>query len=108
RSSSLHAPTPPRDPPPSPTRRPSDPPIHGENIFTPLMCSQTAPPALNGIHLSMSAWPNQPLGGPGRNPLRVHTTNSSAIAAGWGDRKSTPLDSSHRPISYARFCLQKK
>jgi len=24
-------------------------------MFTPLMCSQIAPPALNGIHLSISA-----------------------------------------------------
>ena len=27
---------------------------------------------------------------------------------GWADRKSTRLNSSHKPISYAVFCLKKK
>src|ERR1022692_1450429 len=57
-------------------------PIQGENGFRPLAwCSQMAEPALNGIHLSMSAWPNQPLGGPGRNWLRIHSTNMRPIPA---------------------------
>jgi hypothetical protein len=34
---------------------------------------------LNGIHLSRSAWPNQPLGGPGRKLDRIQTTNISPI-----------------------------
>src|SRR6266568_6530035 len=51
-------------------------PIHGENGCSPLAwLSQIDEPALNGIHLSMSSWPNQPLGGPGRNWLRIHSTN---------------------------------
>src|SRR5437868_12648447 len=36
------------------------------------------------------------------------TLASSAIAASWGDRKSTRLNSSHVSISYAVFCLKKK
>src|SRR5689334_24416932 len=30
------------------------------------------------------------------------------IGCGWGDRKSTRLNSSHSSISYAVFCLKKK
>src|SRR3712207_7734581 len=33
---------------------------------------------------------------------------SSPVDAGYGDRKSTRLNSSHANISYAVFCLQKK
>ena len=39
-------------------------------------------------------------------------TEESASGLGapvrWKDRKSTRLNSSHKPISYAVFCLQKK
>src|SRR5215469_15351449 len=57
-------------------------PTQGENGFTPLAWfSQIAEPALNGIHLSMSAWPNQPLGGDGRNWLRIQSTNIRPIPA---------------------------
>src|SRR5439155_22427098 len=31
-----------------------------------------------------------------------------AVGGGWGDRKSTRLNSSHVAISYAVFCLKKK
>src|SRR2546430_4239508 len=31
-----------------------------------------------------------------------------ASSTGWGDRKSTRLNSSHSQISYAVFCLKKK
>src|SRR5207248_9147071 len=31
-----------------------------------------------------------------------------AVAFGWSDRKSTRLNSSHRTMSYAVFCLKKK
>src|SRR5439155_25642958 len=34
--------------------------------------------------------------------------NSSAVACGSSDRKSTRLNSSHVAISYAVFCLKKK
>ena len=34
--------------------------------------------------------------------------NLGATAIGTGDRKSTRLNSSHRCISYAVFCLKKK
>src|SRR5437867_6797110 len=39
------------------------------------------------------------------NPLRCFTTPSEWIGT---DRKSTRLNSSHRTISYAVFCLKKK
>src|SRR5258708_8192493 len=53
-------------------------PIHGENGCSPLAwLSQIEEPALNGIHLSMSTWPHQPLGVPGRNWLRIHSTHIS-------------------------------
>ena len=32
----------------------------------------------------------------------------AGITQGWQDRKSTRLNSSHKPISYAGFCLKKK
>src|SRR2546427_4097091 len=32
----------------------------------------------------------------------------AGLAARWGDRKSTRLNSSHSQISYAVFCLKKK
>src|SRR3712207_6927626 len=32
----------------------------------------------------------------------------ASIGTGWGDRKSTRLNSSHANISYAVFCLKKK
>src|SRR5438128_8550654 len=34
--------------------------------------------------------------------------SSSVGGGGWGDRKSTRLNSSHGSISYAVFCLKKK
>src|SRR5436189_1635226 len=38
-----------------------------------------------------------------------HARGRAAPGAGWGgDRKSTRLNSSHRCISYAVFCLKKK
>src|SRR2546430_2383789 len=40
---------------------------------------------------------------------RLNTDNAAMIArAGWQDRKSTRLNSSHSQISYAVFCLKKK
>src|SRR5207248_10769105 len=44
--------------------------------------------------------------GPG--PGLVVTWQIRVIAAGLKDRKSTRLNSSHRTISYAVFCLKKK
>src|SRR5690625_5711978 len=41
----------------------------------------------------------------GRNP---QTGAEIQIPAGYGDRKSTRLNSSHVAISYAVFCLKKK
>src|SRR5437762_14282327 len=45
-----------------------------------------------------------------RNPSRIHRYELSAAVANLrkGDRKSTRLNSSHRCISYAVFCLKKK
>src|SRR3712207_7860268 len=40
------------------------------------------------------------------NALMLYVT--SALASGFGDRKSTRLNSSHANISYAVFCLKKK
>src|SRR5437879_7930866 len=37
-----------------------------------------------------------------------HPTPRSCSAPDWRDRKSTRLNSSHRCISYAVFCLKKK
>src|SRR5207248_4479640 len=51
----------------------------------------------------------------GQFGIRVNTVNPDAVLAGSGltvltriDRKSTRLNSSHRTISYAVFCLKKK
>src|SRR5207248_11626232 len=38
----------------------------------------------------------------------VHLRDAGVHVAGAGDRKSTRLNSSHRTISYAVFCLKKK
>src|SRR5207248_11590610 len=52
-----------------------------------------------------------PISAPTR-PLARPTTRSPARASCWAfpttDRKSTRLNSSHRTISYAVFCLKKK
>src|SRR2546422_8627721 len=40
--------------------------------------------------------------------LVVHGQRALRFPAGWGDRKSTRLNSSHGYISYAVFCLKKK
>src|SRR5260221_9800051 len=45
-------------------------------------------------------------GGAGRLALR--TGGTGAPGCHGRDRKSTPLNSSHTVISYARFCLKKK
>src|SRR5690625_6112282 len=60
----------------------------------------------------------QPTGGQGDwAPVEIeHAFGSTTIEAeptrvvtlGWGDRKSTRLNSSHVAISYAVFCLKKK
>src|SRR5437762_4894693 len=36
------------------------------------------------------------------------TSNQLPLSSSWADRKSTRLNSSHRCISYAVFCLKKK
>src|SRR2546427_6837792 len=45
-------------------------------------------------------------------PLRLETVSRSNVregpGAGYADRKSTRLNSSHSQISYAVFCLKKK
>src|SRR3712207_7095955 len=38
----------------------------------------------------------------------IRTTGGADLMAGWLDRKSTRLNSSHANISYAVFCLKKK
>src|SRR5437879_10590805 len=43
-----------------------------------------------------------------RNERRAHRRDDHAGRIGGGDRKSTRLNSSHRCISYAVFCLKKK
>src|SRR2546430_17235485 len=43
--------------------------------------------------------------------VRIDTsalTDAAGEVTGWGDRKSTRLNSSHSQISYAVFCLKKK
>src|SRR2546430_13722543 len=42
-----------------------------------------------------------------RRSTRAHSVGRKP-SGGWGDRKSTRLNSSHSQISYAVFCLQKK
>src|SRR5690348_17727734 len=47
----------------------------------------------------------------GFSPLLLHSRALAVhlgIAVGFGDRKSTRLNSSHPSISYAVFCLKKK
>src|SRR5262249_57586969 len=41
-----------------------------------------------------------------RHPT-VQLATPSGSTWGWKDRKTTPLNSTHSPISYALFCLQK-
>src|SRR2546430_10040440 len=40
--------------------------------------------------------------------INVHLFVDTSGSMGWGDRKSTRLNSSHSQISYAVFCLKKK
>src|SRR5438094_7768246 len=42
------------------------------------------------------------------NDIYHHTIGVLGNAGAFGDRKSTRLNSSHRTISYAVFCLKKK
>src|SRR6266516_7358615 len=44
----------------------------------------------------------------GRGPVRAAAGSSPRTRTGRRDRKSTRLNSSHRTISYAVFCLNKK
>src|SRR5437879_8067230 len=53
-----------------------------------------------GSHLDFAALPAR--------VERVHALDRNEIAQDRGDRKSTRLNSSHRCISYAVFCLKKK
>src|SRR2546429_1268107 len=48
-----------------------------------------------------------PTDAPGLSPSRA-LLQHSFHCLGWGDRKSTRLNSSHGYISYAVFCLKKK
>src|SRR5437764_11123809 len=49
----------------------------------------------------------KPVGGPPTN-YQVEFTVGPYLYFAWTDRKSTRLNSSHRCISYAVFCLKKK
>src|SRR5260221_2760572 len=49
-----------------------------------------------------------PEGTPPENRRRAKGEIADALPAGWVDRKSTRLNSSHTVISYAVFCLKKK
>src|SRR5437867_10615068 len=52
---------------------------------------------------------NQPLNSPrAQKPLNGHAAIDVQVLNPAGDRKSTRLNSSHRTISYAVFCLKKK
>src|SRR5437762_9076170 len=48
------------------------------------------------------------LGNHGESGLRAQRLSGLLKSLGVGDRKSTRLNSSHRCISYAVFCLKKK
>src|SRR5207248_11175281 len=104
----IHSPHPPRTPPSSPTRRSSDlrrqvgvddgspvvtpsPGLAGHNTGDRLYRA-----ALTGLALSL--------------PLLLLALVFELGASAWPaiDRKSTRLNSSHRTISYAVFCLKKK
>ena len=43
-----------------------------------------------------------------KKPAEVRMGGGKAAVDHWVDRKSTRLNSSHKPISYAVFCLKKK
>src|SRR5438094_5894783 len=51
---------------------------------------------------------SDPHGGGSRRHRQVPQSGLGPTAPGPGDRKSTRLNSSHRTISYAVFCLKKK
>src|SRR5437764_2241209 len=48
------------------------------------------------------------IGSPHNSAITAGSLAEAARRAAWKDRKSTRLNSSHRCISYAVFCLKKK
>src|SRR5437762_10779670 len=79
-----------RSPPPEPSQRE---PLERRDLLDPRVARLQAPdPRLDGLR---HAPPDLPL---------AH----AAVGVGVRDRKSTRLNSSHRCISYAVFCLKKK
>src|SRR3989442_4091891 len=74
-----------------------------------------APPEISTLSLH-DALPICAPGGPRRRhggpawppPAAAHSAPARGRPAGWADRKSTRLNSSHVRISYAVFCLKKK
>src|SRR5206468_11565967 len=92
----LHAPAPPRAPPPLPTRRSSD----LSSVAAPRRSNAGEPSASNSSR-------SQPTPTPTVTRPRESTSPSGSASAGL-DRKSTRLNSSHDQISYAVFCLKKK
>src|SRR5437867_7567869 len=54
------------------------------------------------------AFPKGGMAGPRVHRFRIQDDSAAPIDCGEVDRKSTRLNSSHRTISYAVFCLKKK
>src|SRR5207248_11075845 len=93
-----------RDPPPSPTRRSSD---LWDNPVPP---NDPAHLAAHPAHDPEQARHLLKKAGYERLAVDLYTSASRSYPAffsRWRDRKSTRLNSSHRTISYAVFCLKK-
>src|SRR5207244_5908764 len=100
--------TPPRSPPPFPTRRSSDLALHGITLDQ-LADRRRLMSAFDGLRRELDA--SGTVTGIDANVDRafgVLTSSKLLQALDQLDRKSTRLNSSHQIISYAVFCLKKK
>src|SRR5207247_6448219 len=105
--------------PPSPSSAPSAPPISPLSLHDALpiftlsrgLATLDLPADFRYLDpqetdIVLRAWGNPP----GRETLGMLVPAGVQVLTpeGWGDRKSTRLNSSHEWISYAVFCLKKK
>src|SRR5207248_11754589 len=103
--------SPPR-PPPRPSLFPYTTLFRSHDIFHVSACEMeerlfTIPPELRRMVIDVGTIPEQRC----RLPLVAAESQTTADIVQFGsclDRKSTRLNSSHRTISYAVFCLKKK